>query len=198
MKVSTFRPIQKLTFGFALAAITAAATPIVYSTSTTPNPVFSTSMVTISYTGVSNGSVDPLPAGSNTSLGYFTVATTSLTDILIPSTNFVLNIVSSSPTVASGSLSGFISGVIRQNNSNLFVTFNNNGAPPPNTTVGNYLFALYNRNPEALVPPTTNNGRTTIQAQVFQLVPDVNTPEPASFALLGGGLLLVTLVRRRG
>jgi hypothetical protein len=60
------------------------------------------------------------------------------------------------------------------------------------TTIGNIRYAVAN-NPLALVPVTTNNGITSVQA----IITDQTIPEPSTYMLISGSLLGLGLMRKR-
>lgn len=76
-------------------------------------------------------------------------------------------------------------GTMAHNQSTVIVSWS-----PLSGSVGNSLFGIFT--PTQIVPTTTTNGEVTIQGQVTN-----TTPEPASMALLGGGLIALGLASRR-
>lgn len=76
-------------------------------------------------------------------------------------------------------------GVLSHNQSNVIVSWSPTSGPVANST-----FSIFT--PTQLVPPTTTAGQTTIQGFV-----NTTAPEPASLALIGGGLLGLGLISRR-
>ena len=90
------------------------------------------------------------------------------------------------PAGSNGIPAGTLVGQIAGNGSSASI----NWLSGTSTVVGGNLYSVVNL-PLNLVPPTTNNGVTTIQGFV-------NTPEPASILLLSSGLGALMLARRRG
>ncbi len=71
------------------------------------------------------------------------------------------------------------------------------GPGTSNLTSGDFGLNFFTiSTPSILVDPTNNGGQTTIQGQVFEN-PPAGTPEPASLALVGLGLVGVGFVTRR-
>ncbi len=206
------KTLLTLTIFASTMAITAAAGTINYNTtgstlscngvagcSQNTSSQVSIGGITFSYnTGSGSGVVTP----SIINLGNI-VTTGTGTSVSATGLRLTIN-VNSTPPGASGTLPiGSISGSISTNNSGAILTWS-----PNNTTTGfgtlpgvviaggGQSFTYQVLNPTlGLVAPTVGNpiGQTSIQGAVT----DTSAPEPATFAMVGAGLAIAGMLRRR-
>jgi hypothetical protein len=174
---------------FAVGQTIAQAEPVTFSTSGSFNGggnsitfLSGTGSLTINFTGVNSNVNTPTFA----SLGEFQTIVEGTGATITDGTTFTLNITQTVPSAGSGFLAGTINGTISQNQSTGLVTFS-----VSSTTINGVTYSLTN-NPLPLVPPSTNNGVTSVQAQI------TSVPEPATMILLGTGLAGVAAsIRKR-
>jgi hypothetical protein len=176
---------------FAVAQTEANAVPVTYSTSGSFNGGSNSitfgsggNLTTITFTGISSSTVEATPF-TFASLGEFQTTVTGGGATITPGTTFTLTITQTAPSAGSGNLFATLSGTVEQDQSTGLVTFSVSAV-----TINGVTYSLTN-NPLPLVPPNTNNGVTTVQAQITAI------PEPATMILLGTGLAGVAAGARR-
>lgn len=125
------------------------------------------------------GSVDISCVGGGTACGSQSLAGLVLT----------ITVTQSVPSGGSGSIGGgTITGSISGTASSAVINWSNGTS----VTIGNIMYSVAN-NPLALVPVTTNNGITSVQA----IITDQTVPEPSTYLLISGSLLGLGLMRKR-
>jgi hypothetical protein len=129
--------------------------------------------LTITYTGVNTANLDDNPF-TFTSLGQFQTTITGAGATITPGTTFDLQLTQTTPTSGVDHFLGTLDGTLALDQSSGLVTFSTTSI-----SIGGTTYNLSN-NPLPLVPPATNNGITTVQAQLTPAA----IPEPSAVALL--------------
>jgi hypothetical protein len=167
----------------AVTAGAAKADPVTFSTSATFNGAATLTLannVMLSFQNIVSSTVN---SPSNTSLGEIIVSCvgggTACGPATIPAgTAFNITISQTVPGVGTGLITSTLSGILSgTSTSGTGITFTTTS-----TSIVGVTYTILN-NPLALVPVTTNNGHTSIQAAVTTI------PEPTTMLLLGTGLI---------
>jgi len=191
--------IKQLLLTIALLTSPTLAAPIVtYTTS----GVFSSSGSALATFG--SGTLTFVPGGgmvdldllnpSNGNLGTIVATGFSPTSMSAISGSLTLNILQTTPFAGSGAFVGTLSGSLLSNASSGMLLFSATSITLP----GNVTYTI--SQPPAgflVVPPTTNNGMTTLQGTISMPVSPATVPEPATFGLIGTALGVLGVMRRR-
>jgi hypothetical protein len=190
--ITTAAVVMIVTF----ANIGAKADPVTFSTDARFNggafgtPITFGGTVQLSFQNIVSATVN---APSNTSLGEIVVSCvgggTACAPVVITGTTFDIRITQTVPSAGNAIITSTLSGTIGGNTS----TGNGITFTVTSATIGGVTYTILN-NPLALVPVTTNNGHTSIQAAVTT----ATVPEPTTMLLLGTGLAgIAAKVRKR-
>jgi hypothetical protein len=136
--------------------------------------------LTVDFTGVNTVALNDTPF-TFSSLGQFQTSTTGTGASITSGTSFTLTIMQTQPITGSADLFASLQGTLSQNQSTSLVTFS-----ITSVTIGADTYAITN-NPLPLVPPSTNDGKTSIQARISG---PATVPEGGQTALLLGAALV--------
>lgn len=103
--------------------------------------------------------------------------------------NLFINIAQTVPSAGNASISGgVITGSISGTASSATITW----SVPNGVNIGVINYSVLN-NPLGLVPPSVNNGTTSVQA----LISDTTVPEPSTYVMMSAALVGLGLLRKR-
>lgn len=184
-----------------LMSVAASATTVTYNTTSSQLCVGAGSCgvsqqtignVNIAFTPLSSSTVDANPTtfGSFGSVDISCVGGGSAcTSQSLAGLVLTITISQSVPSSGTGSIpGGTITGSISGSASSAVINWSNGTS----VQIGNIRYSVAN-NPLALVPVTTNNGVTSVQA----IITDTTVPEPSTYMLISGSLVGLGLMRKR-
>ncbi len=141
--------------------------------------------LTLTFTGIPNGSLVDASPTTNTSFGEIRTSVTGNGATIVNPTTFTLTVFQQAPGAGSNSFMGTMTGVISQNGSTGEITFS-----VTQLTINGVTYSIDAR--YRLVPPSVNGGVTSLQGEINAV------PEPATMLLLGTGLAGVAArIRKR-
>lgn len=148
--------------------------------------------VTISFNPVASSTVNAAPTTFG-SFGEINVSCvgggTACGSQSLAGLNLFINIAQTVPTAGNASIAGgVITGAISGTASSATITW----SVPNTVSIGAINYGIQN-NPLALVPPSVNNGVTSVQA----FITDTTIPEPSTYVLISSSLVGLGLLRKR-
>jgi hypothetical protein len=185
----------KFLFSFTFLAVAAFAGPVAYNTNSSTllcgsavNCVQNPNDQSVTLGGTFTLSYNQLTAAVNapTNISYGTFQSSGTGNVSFVGLAFNLTVTETVPGGSGSFPAASFTGTGTGTSSNGFMSF----AGGNTLSIGSDLYTAFN---DPIVPPTTNNGVSSIEGNVRY---SNNTPEPTTALLLGGGLLCLGLLRR--